>query len=196
MIIGITGKARSGKDTFSELLANALFDRKGQRYILMAYAHELKTRVQRDFDLSYEQLWGEEKEVSDKRYIRNPSIVDHPNANQYWSAREILQEYGQFFRTIDSEFWVKALFNTIDDKEYNNVIVTDVRHPNEADPIVDRGGIIIKVTRESKDEIHGANHISETAMDTYAPVGFHVINDYGLKELQEAAKDVAALLLK
>jgi adenosyl cobinamide kinase/adenosyl cobinamide phosphate guanylyltransferase len=51
MLIGIKGKARSGKDTFAELLANALFDEGRQRFVLMAYAHELKLRVQRDFDL-------------------------------------------------------------------------------------------------------------------------------------------------
>lgn len=189
MIIGITGKARSGKDTFAELLANALFEKNGQRFVMMAYAHELKMRVQKDFDLSYEQLWGEEKETADKRYFNK-------DLDTNWSAREILQAYGQFYRTIDHEFWVKELFRVIDDKDYKNVIVTDVRHPNEADPIVDRGGTIIKVTRDSKDTIHGMDHISETAMDTYAPLGFHVINDFGLDELKVAAQDVAALLLK
>lgn len=196
MFIGITGKARSGKDTFAELLANALFDKSGQRFILMAYAHELKLRVQRDFDLSYEQLWGEEKESEDKRYFNKQSLSSADPANKYWTAREILQAYGQFYRTIDYNFWVNELFRVIDDKEYENVIITDVRHPNEADPIVEKNGIMIKVTRESKDEIHGAQHISETAMDDYAPIGFHVINDYGLEELKQAADDVANLILK
>lgn len=179
MLIGITGKARSGKDTFAELLANALFDKSGQRFILMAYAHELKLRVQKDFDLSYEQLWGDEKEELDKRY---------QNSDSYWTPREILQAYGQFFRTIDYNFWVKELFNVIEDKEYKNVIITDVRHPNEADPIRDRGGKIIRVSRFTKNTIHGANHISETAMDDYR-ADIDIINNGGLDELKQTAQD-------
>jgi CO dehydrogenase nickel-insertion accessory protein CooC1 len=201
MFIGITGKARSGKDTFAELLANALFNKNGQRFVLMAYAHELKLRVQREFDLSYEQLWGDEKESLDRRYRRPTKPYSHHSEdgelpNSCWTAREILQAYGQFYRTIDYNFWVKALFNIIEDKEYENVIITDVRHPNEADPIVERGGIIIKVTRDSKDKIHGAQHISETAMDDYSPIGFHVINDFGLEELKVATTEVADFILK
>lgn len=194
MLIGITGKARSGKDTFAELLANSLFEKGGQRFILMAYAHELKLRVQKDFDLSYEQLWGDEKEVMDKRYRKFPRYLGGVRSdrselpNPYWTPREILQEYGQFFRTINHNFWVEELFRVIEDKEYKNVIVTDVRHPNEADPIKERGGYIIKVTRDTKDPIHGANHISETAMDDYSS-DIHIINNGGLDELKQIASD-------
>lgn len=193
MIIGITGKARSGKDTFAKLFAEALFDATGRRFILMAYAHELKKRVQKDFDLSYEQLWGNEKEVKDFRYYKMPRTspatvraAESELPEPYWTPREILQAYGQFFRTIDYDFWVKELFKTIADKEFENVIVTDVRHPNEADPIRERGGYIIRLIRENKDKIHGEQHISETAMDDYE-VDFDVVNNQGLEQLMETA---------
>ena len=68
IVIGICGKARSGKDTFAEMLAEELFDKIQKKFVMMAYATELKLRVQRDFDLSYDQLWGDDKEVEDKRY--------------------------------------------------------------------------------------------------------------------------------
>lgn len=192
MIIGVTGKARSGKDTFAKLFAEALFDATGRRFILMAYAHELKKRVQKDFDLSYEQLWGDEKEVTDSRYRKydtkpySACLGDPELPEGFWTPREILQAYGQFFRTIDYDFWVKELFRTIAEKEFENVIVTDVRHPNEADPIRERGGYIIRLVRENKDKIHGEQHISETAMDDY-DVDFDVVNDQGLEQLMETA---------
>lgn len=200
MLIGITGKARSGKDTFAELLANALFDKSGQRFVLMAYAHELKLRVQKDFDLSYEQLWGDEKEEYDRRYPRLGSYVagrrDHDELRgAYWTPREILQEYGQFFRTIHHNFWVDELFRVIEDKEYKNVIITDVRHPNEADPIKERGGCIIRVSRFTKNTIHGADHISETAMDDYQ-AEIDVINNGGLEELKQIAQETVEELKK
>ena len=59
MLIGIIGKARVGKDTFANVLAEELFRLTRQKYVLMAYAHELKMRVQRDFDLSRDNIAAE-----------------------------------------------------------------------------------------------------------------------------------------
>jgi hypothetical protein len=195
MIIGIVGKARSGKDTFAEMLAEEIFNEVKHRFVLMAYAQELKLRVQKDFDLSYDQLWGDLKEVPDTRYFKKDPL-DSPEP--FWTPREMMQSYGEFYRSIDNEFWVKNLFRTIEEKEYKNVIVTDVRHPNEADPIVERDGYIIKVTsdRSDKEKIHGSQHISETAMDNYDKVDFHVRNNAGLQELNQSAKDVTQFLIK
>jgi hypothetical protein len=203
MIIGITGKARSGKDTFAEFLAEEIYKKIKQRFVLMAYAHELKLRVQKDFDLRYEQLWGDQKEVADKRYFKpfkadfiNNEIGEVTSGN--WTPREILQAYGQFFRTINGNFWVEHLFRTIDEKEYKNVMITDVRHPNEADPIIDREGYIIKVVahRQEQEKVHGKGHISETAMDSYDKIDFTVDNIAGLDELRHTAKDVANFLIE
>lgn len=191
LIIALTGRARNGKDSVAEMLAEELFDITRKKFVLMAYAHELKLRIQKDFDLSYDQLWGDGKELPDSRYVKEEE-------GKYWVPREILQTYGQLFRTIDSNFWIKQLFKTIEDKEYQNVIITDVRHPNEADPVVARGGYVIKVTseRDNKEEIHGSNHISETAMDNYNKIDFYISNDGTIEELRVSAKQVAKFLIE
>lgn len=207
MLIGIVGKARSGKDTFAEMLAEEIFDQFGKRVVLMAYAQELKLRVQRDFDLSYDQLWGDTKEVPDKRYEKRLTTTWTGSAPPdgyvhkpiYWTPREIMQSYGEFYRSIDQQFWVNNLFRAIKDKEYEGVIITDVRHPNEADPVKDtEDGYIIKVTsnRNDKPGIHGANHISETAMDNYKRVDFVVENDEGLQELKQKSKEALQFLVE
>jgi len=194
MFIGITGKARAGKDTFAKMLAEELYKATGKKFILMAYAHELKLRVQRDFDLSYDQLWGDDKEVIDTRYKKSDAKCD--DLEFYWTGREILQAYGQFFRTINNEFWVNSLFRTIEEKEYANVIITDIRHPNEATPISDRDGFVIRVNseRSDKEAIHGSNHISETIMDSYVGIDFDVRNDGELSELRQAAVQVVKFI--
>lgn len=197
MLVGIVGKARSGKDTFSGYLADALFEETGKTFVLMAYATELKRRCQEDFDLSYGQLWGNEKEVEDKRYIKAyATTTGSPSQPQpiYWTPREIMQAYGQFFRTIKYNFWVDCLFNVINEKEYENIIITDVRHPNEAEPIKERGGYLVKVKRDVKEEVHGQHHISETAMDGYE-VDFTVVNNWGKQELLNSAAEVAKVML-
>ena len=138
MIIGISGHARSGKDTFAKILAKILQKQTGLAYVLMAYANELKNKIQNDFDLSYDQLWGDEKEVYDLRYPKKRGQLPYCAGNrddgkglevleerQHWTAREIMQDYGQFFRTIDYNFWVDYLFRIIKEKDYKNVIITD-----------------------------------------------------------------------
>ena len=191
MLIGIGCKARMGKDTFANMLAEELYNILKSKFVLIAYAKDLKDRVQKDFDLHYDQLWGDDKETEDKRYIK--SVVD--GVKQYWTGREILQAYGHFFRTIDYDYWVKSLFQTIDYKEYKNVIITDVRYPNEANAIVDRDGFIISITRNIENNIHGKDHSSETAMDGYDKIDFNIKNDGTIDDLRVVAKDTAKLLV-
>jgi len=189
MIVGISGKARSGKDTFGKFLAEELSKSEAELYILMAYATELKNKVQKDFDLSYAQLWGDKKEVEDKRYPK-------PDGSGFWTAREILQNYGQFYRTIDYRFWIKKLFDVIDDKNYKNVIITDLRHPNEVDAVLDKGGFHIKIIRPSKSKptIHNSKHISETALEKDYKVDIKVNNDGNLDALKNNTKEVVKAL--
>ena len=195
MLVGIVGKARAGKDTFALMLAESLFRSTSKKYVLMAFAHELKLRVQSDFDLSYEQLWGDEKEKNDLRYAKRLEGFSS-NPADYWCSREILQSYGEFYRTIDYDFWVKKLFEVIDDREYKDVIITDVRYINEADYIVKRGGILIKVVRDSNNvSVRGQNHISETALDNYNDIEFTIENDGDLNKLKEKSDKTVKTLI-
>jgi len=187
MIIGISGKARSGKDTFAEMLATELNKGAYPPYVMMGFANELKLRCQEAFDLTWEQLWGDDKEVSDERY-------PFPTTSGWWTAREIMQNFGAFYRTIDNEFWVKNLFRVIEDKEYMNVIITDVRYINEAGYIINNGGYVIRVERENKDAVHNEQHPSEVELDVYNRFDFTVINNWTLKELETSAFEVASFL--
>jgi hypothetical protein len=192
MLIGIVGRARSGKDTFSRMLAEEIFDIVKIRFVLISYANELKLRLQSDFDLSYDQLWGDKKEDLDYRYKKKGSI------DSFWTPREIMQFVGtECYRAIDNNFWVKQLFRVIDENEYRHVIITDIRYPDEADPIVERNGYIIKInTSRCTEVIHGSNHSSEISMDDYNNVDFIVENDGSLLDLRNKAKQVVDFLIK
>jgi len=198
MILGISGKARSGKDTFAEMLQIELNKVSYPPYVMMAFAHELKTRCQAAFDLSYEQLWGDDKEVEDKRYLKTAKdsklgVVPGPPEDIHWTAREIMQEYGAFYRKIDPEFWIKNLFRVAEDKEYKNIIITDVRYRNEADYILNKG-YVIRVERDNKDDVHNMQHPSEIELDGYGGFDFVVDNNGTLEDLERIAKDVCQFL--
>jgi hypothetical protein len=186
MLFGICGKARSGKDSFAKLFAQELFNAEYGTYVLMAYATELKNMVQKDFDMSWDQLWGDVKEVPDERYFNKVT-------GKYWTPREILQSYGDFYRSIHSDYWVNALFDKIEDKEFKKVIVTDVRHVNEVEAVKSRGGTMIMLVRKDRDAIHGENHISETALDGYHP-DIIVDNSGDLENLRGAASNIINII--
>lgn len=201
MLIGVSGRARSGKNVFAEMLAEELYKRTGEAYVMIAYADELKNMAQREFDLSWEQLWGDEKEREDKRYKKTLPCdlniaADFCNGKrslpQYWTAREIMQSYGSFYRSINYNFWVKKLFKIVDEKEYKNVIITDVRYPNEVNPIVKRNGYHVRINRPTADKIHGTTHASETSLDTPYKVDFMVMNTGTLDDLRKLASDIAS----
>ena len=199
MIIGISGKARSGKDTFAGMLAKALNKQSYPPYVMMAFAHELKTKCQEAFDLSWEQLWGDDKEIPDTRYTK-PTATTTGTANLpepiYWTAREIMQNFGAFYRTIDNQFWIKNLFRVAERKEYSNVIVTDVRYINEADYILDIGGLVLRVEREDKADVHNMAHPSEVELDGYDSFSIIIDNNGTLEDLEASAESIAKDLTK
>ena len=208
MIIGVSGKARSGKDVFAEFLAEELIEKTGNVYVMMAYAHELKCMAQKEFDLSWDQLWGDEKETYDLRYSKLRDILPYCVGNRddgkglefleerkHWTGREIMQAFGEFYRSIDYNFWVKKLFSVVDDKEYENVIITDCRYPNEIDPVVEKNGYHIRINRRRDHRVHGLDHPSETSLDDGYKIDFDVDNNGTLDDLRKTAAETVAAML-
>jgi len=112
---------------------------------------------------------------------------------------------------LNEDTWVNALFNsykpidrrTIQDPDdsninYPNWIVTDVRFPNEAKAIKDRGGLVIRINRrlgQTNNNIQSLllnvenSHSSETALDDYA-FDYTISNDSTIEELISIVKQL------
>jgi hypothetical protein len=196
MIIGVTGKARSGKDTFAEYLTECLKERHQKNFEHVAFAAQLKSMCQEHFELSDDQLWESGKnirEIPDKRFIKPPpkAIASSTVVEPYWTPREIMQELGGFYRRIDPDFWVKSLNLYLIKYDIKDAIITDVRHINECEYIKINKGVLIKIVRNDADEIHGMEHESETALDDMPGDYFDIeINNVGtLEDLYIAAED-------
>ena len=152
MIIGIVGAARSGKGTVSETLMNT-FD--GFREL--SFADKLKEMCMEMLGLTWEQCYGDQKEILDQRYGKTP--------------RWLLQYMGtEVFRSIYPEIWIWHWDNTctqlLRTEGVEHIIVPDVRFPNEVRAIKARGGYIWKTVREGH---HGASggiegHASENSL--------------------------------
>ena len=127
---------------------------------------------------------------------------------EYLTPRKLLQLLGTECgrQILHPNIWVNALFadyKGIDNplekghpEEWGkpNWIITDVRFPNEAQAIKDRGGIVIRVDRKldrplTAEEIVSSQHPSETALDNYE--FDHVIDNNGsIEELVEKVKQL------
>ena len=184
MIIGISGKAGSGKDTAAKMLevlyANpdiSYEDFANRRYKNFAdiqvvhFADILKETVQTLFGIGE---WETNTQEGKKKTIG-------------WigkTVRELLQGVGQGLRdAIDPDLWVKALFaNT---ECWSNYIIADVRYPNELEAIKERDGVLIRIDRKNAG---AGNHSSETALDDYREWDFYIENNGSLEELFEAMR--------
>lgn len=173
MIIGVSGKIGSGKDTFASVMKE----------------------LQPEYKWDVRKVAGKLKEVAslitgvpinmweDQEFKNSPMVGE-------WGMthREFLQRLGTdgFRNNVHPDIWVKSLFSEYimktkawnDDccasyNEFPNWIVTDIRFPNEAEAIRERGYPLIKIVRDVSHD----HHISETALDGYRRWDFVIDNN-------------------
>ena len=184
MIIGISGKAGSGKDTAAKMLevlyANpdiSYEDFANKRYKNFAdiqivhFADSLKETAQVLFRIGEWETNTQEGKKTTINWIGK-------------TVRELLQGIGQGLRdAIDPNLWVKILFaNT---KDWSNYIIADVRYPNELEAIKERNGILLRIDRKGAG---AGNHSSETALDNYKEWDVHIENNGSIEDLFETMK--------
>jgi hypothetical protein len=123
------------------------------------------------------------------------------------TPRKLLQLLGTEAgrQIIHPNIWVNALFADFENNKSDwlsatnsNWIITDVRFPNEAKAIKDKGGIVIRVNRtyytEDKKYIIGYDpfetHPSETALDDYDGFDYVIENDGTVQDLIDKVKSL------
>ena len=184
MIIGISGKAESGKDTAAKML-EVIYGNPGISY------EDFKDKNYKGFaDIQTVHFADMLKETAMTMCILGEDDVNTQYGKKQtieWlgiTVRELLQKLGTCVRQgIDNLFWIKSLFANIEGWE--NVIIADVRFPEEVQSIKERGGLIIRIDRNGAG---AGDHISEIALDDYTNWDFHIGNNGSLEELFHAMK--------
>jgi hypothetical protein len=166
MLIGLSGYARSGKDATAELLClNYEFKR-------LSFADPMRNAIYK-----LNPICSERGRVAD--------VVDEYGweiAKATPEVRRLLQVFGTEVgrEMFGGNFWIDQAFKQIDPAA--NVVIADVRFPNEADAIKARGGTVIRINRHNLSAVNG--HKSEHALDNY--MFDHVIyNDGTLDDLAD-----------
>lgn len=193
ILIGISGKKGSGKD----LLASFLKSKYG--FVNIPFAQELKAAVRKDFNLTLEHTDGSLKES--RTQYQNGTLIQGSLVPRYWTPREIMIAYGQFFRQFDKDYWVKKTFDKIQAIKmfqlYGNkakVSISDVRFRNEADYIKNQGGYLIRLERKPELNIYKeqSTDLSETDLDKYQDFDRIVTEDLNIipDDLRVAADNI------
>ena len=158
-LIGISGKAQSGKST----VANYLREYYG--FYKLPFAKALKEMVGGSFEMNkddsktfYSDLWGMTK-------------------------RELLQKVGTKLREVHPDIWIYMVRSSIVDSIINtkgkcSFVIPDVRYPNEMKAIKEDGGVLIRTIRT--DYISNLteteqNHPSETSLDRVPDSEFDLV---------------------
>lgn len=168
MIIGVSGYARSGKDTVADHLVDQYnFSRVSFAAPMKKAMYILNPIVSSDSigNFRYKDLvdvYG-----LDKAKENTPEI------------RRLLQIFGtEVGRSMFGEnFWVDLALKNAGSE---NIVVTDVRFKNEADRIKSMGGQIWRVNRTSVKPVTG--HISEIDLDDYN-FDYVMQNDYSIEKM-------------
>jgi hypothetical protein len=175
VIVGISGYARSGKDTIADHLVNSYgFSQK-------SFASDMKKAM---------YILNPIVKSDDISVFRYRQIVDAYGLD---TAKDTIPEIRRLLQVFGTEvgrdmfgidFWVNLVLNNIDS---TNTVISDVRFKNEADAIRKAGGQIWRVNRENVNPITG--HISEIDLDDY---NFDVVinNNSGLIDLYSLVDNI------
>jgi dephospho-CoA kinase len=141
MIIGIIGLRGSGKDT----VANHLVEK--HNFEKDSFAKSLKDATAAIFGWDREMLEGGTPEARDKREMTDEWWSER--MGRHITPRSVLQQLGTdvIRQNYFDDMWLATLENRIRLKPNRNVVISDVRFPNEVKSIVASGGKLIRVQR-------------------------------------------------
>ena len=82
MIIGISGRARSGKNQLAKFIIEEFEKNHRRKFYEASFANELKNMCKFQFGLSDDQLWGDKKEIFDESLPR-PYITESKESRYF-----------------------------------------------------------------------------------------------------------------
>ena len=220
MIIAISGKSGSGKDTLGVIIQGLILGFKHEEikehilkknnynnynnFIIVKIASKIKKIVCEFLNCSLEDL--------ESQSFKNNPI---PGEQTKLTPRDIMISIGSLGGSIRADFWVSEFlknYKEIDlkitdssicdncdtkyiytEKIYCNWIITDLRFLSELKLIKRKvpNNILIRITRDEKNII---NHISETDLDNYDNWDYIIDNDSNISDLIFKAEKILKII--
>jgi hypothetical protein len=167
VIIGITGKARSGKDTIAGMIAKST-----RSTDVAAFADPMKQMLSLGLGIDPSVLYDPMKDSEYLDYDCSPRHMMQTLATEW--GREV----------VHPDIWVKALDKSIEYSTYDHTVISDVRFDNEAEYCRKKGVLIHIIGRGG---IKG-DHKSEKGV-TLKPQDLFILNNGTLKDLERCVRE-------
>lgn len=197
ILVGLMGRAGSGKDTFADMLeaSLALHSSNVNRF---AFADPLYAAMDAMFPPHL--FYGHD-------YLRSWKYVSRHDKEEYVlpgvekTPRQILQTLGTEWgrHVINQDLWTNLAYQNIDRSDKQIHVITDLRFENEVLFVKNFGlyanqhSLIVHITRPSGDDTPHSSHASEQRLDITADTV--ITNDSSLMELRQKATTVANQIL-
>lgn len=205
MVIGVAGKAGSGKDTFAEVGKKEFFAQ--QRAFAGPVKQEVAEFLTRcEVCWEYRHLFGTQHDKEARLRIRTSEVVrecegSFPELDGFIDAAEsitstwihftpraLMQWWGtEYRRAQDPDYWIKRTLRDLDkDSLY---IISDVRFVNEARGILQyHGGFLINIERPDCVSITNMSHASENELNDWYQWDYIIENTGTLEGFKDSCR--------
>lgn len=172
MIIGLSGKARAGKDTVAAILVEKY------GFTKLAFADAIKVATYKLDPIV--SLSG----------LRLQHLVDSSgweHAKQFPEVRRLLQVMGTEVgrEMFDEQIWIEMAMTGV--KSDSKIVFSDVRFRNEAEEIKYQGGQVWRITRAINAD--NDDHLSETQLDSWL-FDQYIPNNGTLEDLEKEVDSI------
>jgi len=143
MLVGFVGLIGSGKGTAGELLIK-------HGFVPDSFAKPVKDAVAALFNWPRHLLEGDT--VESRAFREQPDAYWSLVMGRPYTPREALQKMGTEVgrNSFHPDLWVKTLEKRVRYSPHPNIVITDVRFPNEIEAIRNQGGRVIVIERGVK----------------------------------------------
>jgi hypothetical protein len=204
MIIGVNGRARSGKDTLAQIMV------KDFGFKQISFADPLKLLCSKTFEIPLNHFYDDNLKDSlfqvpvqvtehhleclvanlrDTGCVFTPDQINELNSKGLGftliSPRDLLQRVGTDFcrAAFGNDIWINICKNTLKKLE-GNFIISDARFLNERQLIKDLGGYNFLVLRPGLPALAADAHASELLGESRENIDVVILNDSTVNSLQ------------
>ena len=198
VVVLISGKMRSGKNTFADILIDEMSKAEPNKNVIFDYfAKPVKDQCKEVFRNLTDYL----NDVSKRTGVK---CIYTDDDNWYEDKNDItrilLQTYAtDIFRDmVDDLYWAKTMKTKIEQSNRDVILITDWRFRNEAEVICDSKDyktIKVRIDRPELVIPHSevTQHQSEIDLDDYKEFDFSILNN-SFDSLRDATKSIMTII--
>jgi rhodanese-related sulfurtransferase len=172
-LVGLVGLRRSGKDTAADALVDLGYENVKFAGALKAMLKTYLRYVGVPESIIYDVIEGFQKETPVKWFEGNTTRFAMQTLGTEW-GRDLIGE----------SIWIHAAIDRA--RQFEKVVISDVRFPNEVDAVRNAGGKIVKIYRPG---LVVDSHLSESLI-AELDYDFEIANDSTIEVFQEKVRHI------